>query len=83
MIGSTSLTRRFAGTLAVVAALALSGCGILGGKDKPTTPTVGNRIPILSQISNEVEVDPSLASVAVVVPPVQVNADWSQAGGTA
>jgi hypothetical protein len=83
MTGSTSLTRRFAGTLAVAAALALAGCGILGGKDKPTTPTVGNRVPILSSISNEVEVDPALAGVAVVVPPAQVNADWSQAGGTA
>lgn len=83
MIGSTSLTRRFAGTLAVAVALALAGCGILGGKDKPATPTVGKRVPILSQISNEVEVDPTLASVAVVVPPAQVNADWSQAGGTA
>jgi outer membrane protein assembly factor BamB len=83
MTGSRSLTRRFAGTLAVAAALALAGCGIFGGKDKPTTPTVGNRIPILSRIANEVEVDPSLANVAVVVPPARVNSEWSQAGGTA
>jgi len=83
MTGSRSHNRWFAGTLALTAALALAGCGIFGGKGKPTTPTVGNRVPILSQISNEVEVDPSLAGVAVVIPPAQVNADWSQAGGTA
>ena len=45
--------------------------------------SVGNRVPILSQISNEVEVDPALANVAVVVPPPQVNDAWAQAGGTA
>lgn len=83
MTGSKSLTRRFGAPLALVAALALSGCGIFGGKDKPATPTVGNRVPILSRIANTVEVDPALANVAVVVPQAQVNAEWSQAGGTA
>jgi outer membrane protein assembly factor BamB len=83
MTGSRSIARRLAAPLAVLAALALAGCGIFGGDKKPATPTVGNRIPILSRISNEVEADPSLASVAVVVPTSQVNAEWAQAGGTA
>jgi outer membrane protein assembly factor BamB len=68
--------------LALMAA-ALSGCGIFGGKDKPNTPTVGNREPILSRIEAGARVDPSLATVSVVIPQAQVNADWSQAGGTA
>jgi len=82
MTGSTTHTRRFASVMVLTAALALAGCGIFG-KGKPTTPTVGNRVPILSQIANEVEVDRSLASVSVVLPPAQANSEWSQAGGTA
>jgi outer membrane protein assembly factor BamB len=62
---------------------ALSGCGVLGGDDKPKTPTVGNRTPVLSRISNELKPDPTLASVTVVLPPATVNADWAQAGGNA
>ncbi len=74
-----------AATLALVAtlALALGGCGIVGSKHKPATPTVGNRIPILSRIESGAKVDPALAGVTVVLPPVQTNADWAQAGGTA
>lgn len=68
---------------ALVMALTLSGCGILGGKDKPKTPTVGVRDPILSRIESGANVDPALANVSVVVPAVQVNAEWAQAGGTA
>ncbi len=65
----------------------LAACSTLGlggdGKDKNATPTVGNRTPILSRISNEVKPDPTLANVSVVLPPAQENADWAQAGGTA
>ena len=71
----TGMARRW-GRLAwpwVMAAL-LAGCGILGGSDKPKTPTLGNRTPILSNIATEVTADPSLASVAVVLPPVRTQA---------
>jgi outer membrane protein assembly factor BamB len=65
----------------------LAACSTLGiggdGKDENATPTVGNRTPILSRISNEVKPDPTLASVSVVLPPAQENADWAQAGGPA
>ncbi|MEB3415506.1 PQQ-binding-like beta-propeller repeat protein [Alteriqipengyuania sp. WL0013] len=65
-------------------ALAVSGCGIFGGSDdKTTTPTVGNRVPILSQIRAGAVVDPSLAGVSVIVPAAQANADWPQPGGAA
>lgn len=68
------------------ASVSLSACsgGLFGGGDGPaTTPTVGERTPILSRIESGAQVDPALASVAVVLPPAQANADWAQAGGTA
>ncbi len=70
--------------LAAAALSMLGGCSAIGGgKDKPKTPTIGNRKPILSQISQVVSADPALEQVAVVVPPPQVNADWPQAAGNA
>ena len=71
-------------SLALVLALALSGCGIFGGgKGGPKTPTVGNRIPILSRIDSSAQVDPALAEVEVLLPLAESNVDWPQAGGTA
>lgn len=71
-------------SLALVLALALSGCGVFGGgKGGPKTPTVGNRIPILSRIDSSARVDPALASVEVLLPLAESNVDWPQAGGTA
>lgn len=68
-------------------ALALSGCagGLFGGggDDDDSTPTVGNRVPILSRIATEIVADPALANVAVVVPPAATNDAWPQAGGNA
>lgn len=64
-------------------ALAVSGCGVFGKGDKrPKTPTIGERIPILTSESNA-ELDPSLADVAVLVPPQVENAEWAQPGGNA
>ncbi len=71
------------GTLLLTLAASVAGCGVLGGKDPKTTPTIGNRSPILSRIESGAVVDPALASVAVVLPPAQVNTDWAQVGGTA
>ncbi|WRO67374.1 PQQ-binding-like beta-propeller repeat protein [Tsuneonella sp. CC-YZS046] len=70
-------------TTAVLLATMVSACGVLGGKDKPHTPTVGNRVPILSRIEAGTKVDASISNVAVVLPPAQVNTDWTQAGGSA
>jgi outer membrane protein assembly factor BamB len=64
-----------AGALAMV----LTGCG---GREK-TTPTIGNRTPILSRIETGTTVDPALAGVSVVLPPAQANAEWAQVGGSA
>jgi outer membrane protein assembly factor BamB len=81
---SQNRLRRFAPHLMMALVIALSGCGIIGGgKGGPKTPTVGNRIPILSHIDSAANVDPALESVEVLLPPAETNADWPQAGGTA
>ncbi|MCB2076089.1 MAG: PQQ-binding-like beta-propeller repeat protein [Novosphingobium sp.] len=81
---SSSLTRALAIPFAAALVFGLSGCGVFGGnKGGPKTPTVGERIPILSRIESGAQVDPMLASVSVIVPPAQANPDWPQAGGTA
>jgi len=79
---TTDLKRRVHASLLAACALSLAGCGLVGGDDD-TTPTVGNRVPILSRIDNSTEVDPALAAVAVTLPSAQENADWAQAGGNA
>ncbi len=82
MTGTTlSKFARRAGVTVAIAAL-LAGCSAVGGKHKPATPTVGNRIPVLSHVSNDVSPDPTLASVTVVLPPPQLNAEWGTAGGS-
>ncbi|MGZ8281664.1 MAG: outer membrane protein assembly factor BamB family protein [Allosphingosinicella sp.] len=67
--------------LLLAAAGLLSGCGLFGG-ERPTTPTVGERIPVL-QSEGQIEVDPALAGIPVVVPAPQVNVAWAQSGGNA
>jgi outer membrane protein assembly factor BamB len=56
---------------------------VFGGKGGPKTPTVGNRVPILSRIESGAKVDADLGSLAVIVPPEESNTDWPQPGGTA
>lgn len=65
--------------LGALAAL-MTGCA---GDNKRTTPTVGERTPILSRIESGAKVDPALAGISVVLPPAQVNAEWAQVGGSA
>ncbi|MCK0128785.1 PQQ-binding-like beta-propeller repeat protein [Erythrobacter sp. F6033] len=68
-------TAIIAGAMAAV----LTGCA----GDGKTTPTVGERMPILSRIESGATVDPALASVSVVLPPARSNAEWAQVGGSA
>ena len=74
-----------AAMLAGIVAAGLTGCkgGLFGGGDEKTTPTVGNRMPILSRIESGAEVDPALAGITVVLPPVRANTEWAQVGGAA
>lgn len=69
---------------ALVLALALGGCGVFGGKDKAkTTPTVGQRTPILSKIEAGTKVDETIGLTEVVLPLAEVNAEFAQGGGNA
>ena len=74
-----------AALLAGVLAAGLAGCkgGLFGGGKDKTTPTVGNRVPILSRIESGAEVDPALAGISVVLPPQRGNPEWAQVGGAA
>ncbi len=82
----TQSFRRLSGPSALLLVACLAGCGVVGGgghKHARSTPTVGNRIPILSRVESGAKVDPDLAGLAVVLPPPEVNADWAQPGGAA
>lgn len=74
-----------AALLAGMMAMALTGCkgGLFGGGEDKTTPTIGNRTPILSRIESGAEVDPALAAISVVLPPARNNIEWPQVGGAA
>lgn len=74
-----------AALLAGILAAGLTGCkgGLFGGKGDKTTPTIGNRVPILSRIETGAEVDPALAGITVVLPPARTNPEWAQTGGSA
>jgi outer membrane protein assembly factor BamB len=75
------MTSRF--VLLAAAALALSSCGIFRGDgDKAKTPTIGERLPVLSYEAR-VEADPALASLTVTLPAPEANAEWTQPGGNA
>lgn len=83
MTTRNSISRRIAVPMAMVLAFALGGCGVFGGNAKPKTPTVGNRIPILSRIESGAKVDPAMAGISVVLAKAETNPNWAQAGGTA
>lgn len=67
---------------AAILALPLAGCAAFKGKGGPHTPTVGDRVSILSNDAS-IKVDPAIANVDVVLPDPVVNADWAQSGGNA
>lgn len=69
------------GTIATLAAT-LGGCGVFTKAGPKTTPTIGERKPVLG-FDAGVVVDPTLAGVAVSLPEPTVNADWAQPGGNA
>lgn len=75
---------RTAAGLALIGTLAACSGGLFGGgDDAKTTPTIGNRVAILSTIANDAAVDPEIAGISVVLPPPVINTDWAQAGGNA
>ena len=68
--------------VALTAVSLLCGCDLIGGDERPTTPTVGERISVLGT-EGQVEADPALADIPVSVPAPVVNNDWTQSGGNA
>jgi outer membrane protein assembly factor BamB len=66
----------------LASAALLSGCGIFNGNGKPKTPTVGTRISVLGNEAG-VEIDPTLAGIAISLPPAETNLSWAQPGGSA
>jgi len=65
-------------------AAGLTGCsGGLFGDSNKTTPTIGDRTPILSRIESGAAVDPALQGVTVVLPSERTNENWPQVGGSA
>ncbi len=81
----TTQFRRLLAPVTLLAVTCLAGCGVVGGGHKhvKSTPTIGNRIPILSRIESGAKVDADLATTPVVLPAAEVNADWAQPGGAA
>ncbi|WP_310497300.1 PQQ-binding-like beta-propeller repeat protein [Sandarakinorhabdus sp.] len=65
----------------MILSLALAGCGVFKKIDKKRTPTIGERIPILS-FETKAEAESELKDVTIVLPSPQPNADWSQPGGS-
>mgnify|MGYP001970832524 CR=1 FL=1 len=77
--------RAFGAIPLLFTALIMSGCsgGLFGGGgDKNVTPTLGDRVPVLSRIESGAKVDPALANVSVVLPPARANDSWAMASGT-
>lgn len=74
---------RTASAIGLVVALAACSGGLFGGGGTKKTPTLGERVPILSRIESGAKVDPELAAVPVVLPAAQSNSEWGQPGGSA
>jgi outer membrane protein assembly factor BamB len=66
-------------TLSLTASL-LAGCGVLN-RSRPTTPTVGERIAVLST-DPDVVIDPNTAALPFGLPEAVANDSWSQPGAT-
>lgn len=73
--------KRLRAAVLIAAAIGTSGCSIFG-KHHPTTPVLGQRIPVLTTES-EIKVDPATAASPMTLPLPIVNGQWSQSGGNA
>jgi outer membrane protein assembly factor BamB len=65
----------------LIASLALAGCGAFKKSTKRRTPTIGERIPILT-FETRAEAEAELQDTAIVLPAPEANADWAQPGGS-
>ncbi|MCP3733968.1 PQQ-like beta-propeller repeat protein [Sphingomonas sp. RP10(2022)] len=76
------MTTKFRATVGIAALMALSACGIFKGGGPKKTPTVGERVPILTS-ENAIEADRTLADIQVTLPAPAANDSWTQPGGNA
>ena len=68
-------------TSLVVAAGLIAGCGVIN-RGKKVTPTVGDRISVLTS-EIDIQVDEATAALPMQLPTATDNADWAQPGGNA
>jgi outer membrane protein assembly factor BamB len=75
-------SNNFRVALLIAAALASSGCSIFKKGSKPTTPVLGERIPVLTT-EGDVQVDPATQALPFNLPAAVQNAGWTESGGNA
>jgi outer membrane protein assembly factor BamB len=75
------MTRFLRGAVALTLVMAVGGCNILKNA-KPKSALLGQRVAILTS-ENDVDVEPALADVQVVLPEAVANDAWGQSGGSA
>ena len=68
-------------TSLVLAAGLMAGCGVIH-HGKKVTPTVGDRISVLTS-ETDIQVDEATAALPMELPTATDNADWGQPGGNA
>jgi len=66
----------------VAAALASGGCSLFKKGEKPKTPVLGQRIPVLTS-ENDAEADPATQALPFNLPAPTENATWVESGGNA
>ncbi|MES2119499.1 MAG: PQQ-binding-like beta-propeller repeat protein [Pseudomonadota bacterium] len=74
--------RHFRVAILIAGALAASGCSIFKRGKAPSTPVLGQRVPVLST-EGDVQADPATRELPLNLPEATANADWAQSGGNA
>jgi outer membrane protein assembly factor BamB len=77
-----SKSRNFRIALMIAAALASGGCSLFKKGEKPKTPVLGQRIPVLTS-ENDAEADPATQALPFNLPTPTQNAAWTESGGNA
>jgi outer membrane protein assembly factor BamB len=73
-------TTRFRIAILLAAAMATGGCSLLKHGKGPSTPVLGQRIPVLTN-EGDAEVDAATAALPMSLPPQVANSSWAQSGG--
>jgi len=77
-----SKSTKFGIALLIGAAFASGGCSLLKGHSKPSTPVLGQRIPVLTT-EGDVEIDPATQVLPFSLPAATENPGWTESGGDA